>query len=371
MSILQAKQINKLLTGYITISSKVILTGTSSVDITSELTALLPTAGFMGSVLNDVESTAENEKGLVSQTPYNYVNILVNPSETKLVSIGKDIYGRLTKVGLNWIVNFYYFNPSGVETSYTLINNYNIRLNIPYRFELKNLPTDFVIKLAYDKITGGNSIFDNSHTDPRFNVVVGLGAGDGLSTGTGGDNTVLGYKTGFSNIIGNRNVFIGYKAGYNELGSDMFYLSNSDTNFPLMYGDFSLPALDINGQLFVEEELVAIADLFAYQRIFYAADNVTLAQATCLTIEDNIIKQQPVNLGTTKEVLTVTAPNTLSNLSSTPSDLDRVILTVNGEAIHYLGAPHAYTIVGNVITWDSVVAGYNLAVTDKVVIEYS
>jgi len=372
MSLIKPKQIEKLVSGYITIDTKPVTIGSTTTVITTEVATKLTTAGYMSSPLDNVESTAENLKGLITSSPENYVNISINPNLTKILVANKEVYGRLTKIGVDWVVTFYYFNASGVETACVLPNNYNIRLNLPYRFDLKDLPTDVVIQLLYDRIAAGYGMFDNSHTDIRYNVSVGLGTSNGLITGTGERNTVLGYMSGYSNILGDRNIFIGYKAGYHELGSDKFYLHNSDTNFPLLFGDFTFPALDINGQLFVEEELSAIADLYAFQRIFYNADAVTAPQTFYLTIENDIIKKQSIGTGVTYTVeqLIVTAPNTLSNLSTIPTDLDKTVLNVNGEVIPYIGAPHAYTIVGVNITWNPIVAGYNLAITDKVVITY-
>ncbi|MFI5220821.1 MAG: beta strand repeat-containing protein [Bacteroidia bacterium] len=85
---------------------------------------------------------------------------------------------------------------------------------------------------------------------------------------TGNQNTGLGYQAGYMNTTGSNNVFVGYKAGYNETGSNKLYIANSNTNPPLIYGDFSsgkvgvgttspATALDVNGDVTVRGNFYA------------------------------------------------------------------------------------------------------------------
>jgi hypothetical protein len=73
------------------------------------------------------------------------------------------------------------------------------------------------------------------NTAGSMNTAVGAAALE-LNT-TGGQNTALGGQAGYSNQ-GNGNVLLGYRAGYYETGSDKLYIANSDTNEPLIYGEF-------------------------------------------------------------------------------------------------------------------------------------
>lgn len=68
----------------------------------------------------------------------------------------------------------------------------------------------------------------------------------------------LGGWTGYNNTTGNRNIFIGYKAGYYSTGSDLLYIENSDTNSPLIYGEFNNNKVQINGSLHVSDALQLI-----------------------------------------------------------------------------------------------------------------
>ena len=65
-----------------------------------------------------------------------------------------------------------------------------------------------------------------------------LGSQANVLGGSGDNNTIIGGEAGF-NASGDRNVFLGYQAGYNENGSDKLYIANSDTDKPLIYGDFA------------------------------------------------------------------------------------------------------------------------------------
>jgi len=84
---------------------------------------------------------------------------------------------------------------------------------------------------------------------------IGIGYGAGYTNSTGSNNIAIGANSLFSgtaisgnvalgseagrNATGSNNIFIGPKAGYSETSSNKLYISNTDTNTPLIYGDFS------------------------------------------------------------------------------------------------------------------------------------
>ncbi|MEM7368123.1 MAG: tail fiber domain-containing protein [Bacteroidota bacterium] len=83
-------------------------------------------------------------------------------------------------------------------------------------------------------------------TDGFENTAVGFLAGNQNLTGI--RNTIIGNEAGYLNT-GSSNVFLGYQAGYNEASSDKLYIDNSSTSTPLIWGDFSLDLLQVNGSL--------------------------------------------------------------------------------------------------------------------------
>ena len=81
---------------------------------------------------------------------------------------------------------------------------------------------------------------------------VGIGYGANFYNNTGNNNTVVGYAAGGGSggtHAKSGNVFIGYKAGFNETGDGKLYISNSETNNPLIWGDFANDIAAINGKL--------------------------------------------------------------------------------------------------------------------------
>ena len=78
------------------------------------------------------------------------------------------------------------------------------------------------------------------------NVFIGTASGSGNQGGN--NNVALGYEAGLSSD-GDNSVFLGYQAGKLSSGSNILYIENSDSNNPLIYGDFSSDSLSINGKL--------------------------------------------------------------------------------------------------------------------------
>jgi len=90
-------------------------------------------------------------------------------------------------------------------------------------------------------------------TSGVFNTFVGEFTGS--SNTTGGYNTIVGSRAGLSNETGTGNVFLGYAAGYNETGSNKLHIDNTNTNSPLIYGEFDNDLVGINGKLAVGHQM--------------------------------------------------------------------------------------------------------------------
>ena len=95
------------------------------------------------------------------------------------------------------------------------------------------------------------------NTTGERNVFIGRGTGQNNTEGS--FNSYLGTYAGLMNTIGSGNIFLGYKAGYSETGSNKLYISNSDTDLPLIYGEFDNQYLEINGTL--TASLVSLSDV--------------------------------------------------------------------------------------------------------------
>ena len=110
--------------------------------------------------------------------------------------------------------------------------------------------------------TGTNNVFVGHHAgsgtnhgagaDPDHNVFIGSYAGGDVLHGD--RNTSIGTESLYSVQNGIGNVAVGYMAGYNETGSNKLYIENSNSNTPLLYGEFDNDILRVNGELQVKDQ---------------------------------------------------------------------------------------------------------------------
>ena len=87
-----------------------------------------------------------------------------------------------------------------------------------------------------------------SNLSGGYNTAYGAEA---LAATTASNNTAVGFQAGWSGTGASftGNVFLGYKAGYPETGGNKLYIENSNSATPLIWGDFNLDSLVINGDL--------------------------------------------------------------------------------------------------------------------------
>jgi len=150
---------------------------------------------------------------------------------------------------------------------------------------------------------GGNNSFFGAYAGTanitgNYNVFIGEYAGSSVTSGY--SNTFLGARSGYLNIIGAGNVFLGNQAGYNETGSNKLYIANSNTDSPLIYGDFSASALTINGSLTVSSTNTST---------FNSSINIT---SGCFAVGGNCLSD-----GTTLNTTVLNVSSTLTTNSTT------------------------------------------------------
>ncbi|MCP4551839.1 MAG: hypothetical protein GY834_07320, partial [Bacteroidetes bacterium] len=99
----------------------------------------------------------------------------------------------------------------------------------------------------YNTANGAMSLLFNTTGDK--NTALGFGAN--AFNKAGDRNVALGFKAGRGASLHSKsgNVFLGYKAGYYETGDNKLYIDNSNTDAPLIYGDFAADLLRVNGEL--------------------------------------------------------------------------------------------------------------------------
>jgi hypothetical protein len=95
--------------------------------------------------------------------------------------------------------------------------------------------------------SGDDALYHN--TTGSFNV--GIGSGSNYYNQEGLSNTIIGFQAGRGTSEHNKsgNVFIGYRAGYNETGDNKLYIENSNSDTPLIGGDFLTNELFLNANV--------------------------------------------------------------------------------------------------------------------------
>ena len=94
---------------------------------------------------------------------------------------------------------------------------------------------------------GQNALTGNTTGD--FNIGIGISANGNNQEGS--RNTILGFRAGSGSAAHNKtgNVFLGYQAGYNETTDNKLYIENSNSDSPLIGGDFAADEIYLNGNV--------------------------------------------------------------------------------------------------------------------------
>ena len=141
----------------------------------------------------------------------------------------------------------------------------------------------------FEHLNGNDNVYVGQRTGyvnlGNQNVFLGNEAG---RTGDSFDNinrsVAIGYQAGWS-MDGDDNIVIGYQSGYNFSGSDKLYIENSVSNTPLIYGDFDIDHIRINGNQEVsgkmalgsaDEIIDSRLDIAAFENTSYSTDGALM-----------------------------------------------------------------------------------------------
>ena len=109
-----------------------------------------------------------------------------------------------------------------------------------------------------------------STTDGAGNTFIGEMSG--VMNTTGDNNLFLGEHTGDSMTIGSGNVLIGQRAGGDLIdNNNTLYIENSDSNTPLIYGEFDNDLVRVNGNM--EVTFSGAGDESVYSLLKLTADD--------------------------------------------------------------------------------------------------
>jgi len=163
----------------------------------------------------------------------------------------------------------------------------------------------------------GSILADHSYT-----VAIGYGAGQDAVTQS---SVLIGHSAGYNNNGGDNNVFIGKSAGINvttggsnviigpsagpsstSTTSNELYINNSQSNTPLIKGDFSAPSLTVNGDLGVTGSLSVTGSTLAVQQTMKTDLGAASASET---LSDSYSRYLATADNTTIPTLTLTCPS--------------------------------------------------------------
>jgi len=170
MTKVKSKNINTLIGSTVDITGITLSSGVNNIAAT--LTTQLSTAGNLGLALSLTESTNQSTEGVITNTPFNKVEIFRTSSRAPILSGNYKVFGRITKSGAAWNLT-YYTNESGVDTPYTFPIATNCYIKLPYRFQVEDIPVE---NFALNKA----NIFDD--IAPADNVLFTPGGSGLIST---------------------------------------------------------------------------------------------------------------------------------------------------------------------------------------------
>lgn len=319
--LVQSKQIQKLIAGYMPVNNLAFPTG-SSMNVSAALTSAAATAGFGATPVpvqvGSITSTGGNEGFIVSGK--NVCQVYDSEGQKMADSSGNEVYGRLSVVSGAYTLSLF-SNLNNVETAFVMSAPTTISFSPSYIYSFAHLPADFATSLA--EAYQGN--------DPKdLAPIVSQMVSQLLPISTINTLPVLTYnytpgEEFFLFVNGEAANALGPTPAFNVVGKNItWYAANAG---------YSLTSSD---------EVVA----------FYGTQDLT------------------ANLGMLEELVPVLSVNTLGALS-TPYAGGSVFLFINGKAISNITTPPKFSVSGTTITWIAANAGYNLSPSDQVVAYYA
>jgi hypothetical protein len=143
----------------------------------------------------------------------------------------------------------------GPYSGYTLSNgNHNVTIGAFSMYDATTAINNVVIgsyasqnltTASYNVVMGYDAA--GAHTTGSSNTLLGYGVASTLTTG--GTNVIVGATAGSKIVGGSGNVILGSSAGPTGNVSNALYIDNTETDSPLIYGNFSTDQLTLNGHV--------------------------------------------------------------------------------------------------------------------------
>lgn len=148
MSQLQAKQVKRILSGWVKVTGLSISGSTSTLNVTSTLTSALAIAGDNNTAVALLPSTNTSENGVIVTSPNNKSEIYDNVTKDKIANVNSEVYGKITYTSGIYTLGFFYLDGTGAEQAYTFPATKVIDFDFGYRYLFHQAPADIAISLT-------------------------------------------------------------------------------------------------------------------------------------------------------------------------------------------------------------------------------
>lgn len=167
MSLLSAKQIDKLQQAFVGFSGFSAAGGTSD-NVTSAISSALATAGNLGNSV-PVQVGSGTQEGINTTAGFNLCTLYSSTTGLRLTDgSGNDVYAKISNSGSTWTLS-YFTAPGGTEAPYAMPASTALSVEFPYVFTFDHLP-----------YTAGTATTDR-HVAPDLSTVQGRLAADLLT----------------------------------------------------------------------------------------------------------------------------------------------------------------------------------------------
>jgi hypothetical protein len=127
---------------------------------------------------------------------------------------------------------------------------------------------------------GWNSMYNLSGIGGNGVSNTTVGSYSGFSLSSGNQNVLIGDNSGYYINSGNGNVFIGYQSGETSNVSNKLYIENSNSQTPLIYGEFDNDLLTFNANVTIPDGKVLRFGTGLDGQIYSSSDDLYISNIT-------------------------------------------------------------------------------------------
>ena len=200
-NLIQAKQINKILSTGVKVNTFTSTASNVSDIVTAAVTSVLSSAGAGGTSVPLQVSSNDTQVGVITTGVCNRVEIWDSTTLLKLSSNqGNEVYGRITEAAGVYTLS-YYTLVGGVQTPFT-IDGRDIDFTVNYRFDFRRFPADCAISMTSREVNDDPGLGANGRWETQVLTVTALNTVSSLAY-TAGDPTKVVFDVNGQTFLSN------------------------------------------------------------------------------------------------------------------------------------------------------------------------